>query len=227
MASWFFCSLLFIVFHLPVILATGGDLSSSNATSSQTSPPQPRDCIMVAKRANVHCDGLACIKDGGRCLLNTKRNRCMPHLVVPGLRDPDPAMFASRGPESCRHCACIKALPPLTRPPPRPRVRESVEVVGTTEQGPGFQECTMKSSATCGATDCFAAGGRCKLSENSGRCYPHVLDSAGRAKLSRWGLPSAPRECKGCRCRRYLGSFQSASPPLDISSAPSSMSEEG
>ena len=245
MTSSFFCFLFFIIFYFPLILATNVELASTSVNSPmlQEVPAEEDDCIIVPRIPRASCDHIACFNDGGRCVLDGSQGRCLQRVIIQGLRNHSPAQFGRWGPEACRQCKCARTTALVPKPgvpepavsnpswlrpnAPKPLIRLPADVVGTREQGPGFAECKIKSSPTCKATDCFAAGGRCKVSRGYERCYPHIpLRPRGILWIRhRWGVPGAPPECTGCRCvHRYTYRHPA---PSSASSLPAGVEGQG
>ena len=211
----FFDFLFYLILCIPSILATHGELASLNPALFQRDTTGTDDCIIVPRQPGSRCD--VCYSEGGRCLLD-RHDRCVQYLAVPGRHWPKPVRFSVNGPGSCLQCRCAKAVAapgPPKLAAPKPAVRVPEEVVETRKDGTGFEECALRSSHECGATECFAAGGRCKLS-SSGSCYPHVLNSAGRLILHRWGSRGTLPICKGCHCERVAPKHNIVNPGFGI-----------
>ena len=208
-----FCVLLVLAAQKDVAslnLAVEDDPASIDLPVSNMDIPGSEECIMVPRRTGDKCNAFACYLDGGVCLLEPVRGFCAQHIMRRGWSSPREAPFDKIGSGSCAPCRCAQRKKHSRHRGAigyaRPETNMWTKTEGTAGgQGPGsnHDECRMKSSDHCFATACYHAGGRCEIFGPSGRCLPHVLDSAGVLKRWSWKGLGGPPDCAGgCRCER-------------------------
>ena len=200
MRSLYIHLLVGIIFHVPSILATKSKLALASVYLTETP-----DCVMIPKMNGHNCNPQTCFADGGRCLLD--EHRCAQAKVVehiPGLSYRRISFFDS-GPESCTECRCSKArrVKKLMRASSAPRLRAAEAQARGEVQ---VDECIIQSSRrgpgpVCKAASCFDGGGRCKVTSDSGYCFPHLTSMAGKLYKVRWGPDNAP-QCYQCHCTK-------------------------